>query len=205
MENGWSMKRLIREIVLSSTYRQCSDESEANRAIDPENTYLWRMNRRRLSIEQWRDSILAAGDNLDRLGGKSLELTDKKNVRRTVYGRVSRKKLNDMLMQFDYPDANVHAAKRSATTTAMQKLFVMNNPFMVEQAKRLAKRVAGEGVAASAEQVQSIYSILYSRQPSAAELDLALGFLQLPAESQLTRWEQYSHALLAANEMSYID
>ena len=205
MENGWSMKRLILEIVLSSTYRQCSNESEANRAIDPENNYLWRMNRRRLSIEQWRDSILAAGNNLDRLGGKSLELTDKKNFRRTVYGRVSRKKLNDMLMQFDYPDANVHAAKRSATTTAMQKLFVMNNPFMVEQAKRLAKRVAGEGVAASAEQVQSIYSILYSRQPSAAELDLALGFLQLPAESQLTRWEQYSHALLAANEMSYID
>ena len=205
MENGWSMKRLIREIVLSSTYRQCSDESEANRASDPENTYLWRMNRRRLSIEQWRDSILAAGDNLDRLGGKSLELTDKNNARRTVYGRVSRKKLNDMLMQFDYPDANVHAAKRSATTTAVQKLFVMNNPFMLEQAKRLAKRVAGEGMAASAERVQSIYSILYSRQPSAAELDLALGFLQLPAESQLTRWEQYSHALLAANEMSYID
>ena len=84
-------------------------------------------------------------------------------------------------------------------------LFVMNNPFMVEQAKRLAKRVAGDSAAASAEQVQSIYSILYSRQPSAAELDLALGFLQLPAESQLTRLEQYSHALLAANEMSYID
>ena len=205
MENGWSMKRLIREIVLSSTYRQCSDESEANRPIDPENTYLWRMNRRRLSIEQWRDSILAAGDNLDRLGGKSLELTDKNNVRRTVYGRVSRKKLNDMLMQFDYPDANVHAAKRSATTTAVQKLFVINNPFMVEQAKRLAKRVAGDSAAANAEQVQSIYSILYSRQPSAAELDLALGFLKLPAESQLTRWEQYSHALLAANEMSFID
>ncbi|MDP6795352.1 MAG: DUF1549 and DUF1553 domain-containing protein, partial [Verrucomicrobiota bacterium] len=127
MENGWSMKRLIREMVLSSTYRQCSDESEANRAIDPDNIHLWRMNRRRLSIEQWRDSILAAGDNLERTGGKSLELTNKKNVRRTVYARVSRKKLNDMLMQFDYPDPNVHAAKRSATTTAMQKLFVMNN------------------------------------------------------------------------------
>ena len=205
MENGWSMKRLIREMVLSSTYRQCSDESEANRAIDPGNTHLWRMNRRRLSIEQWRDSILAAGDNLERTGGKSLELTDKKNVRRTVYARVSRKKLNDMLMQFDYPDPNVHAAKRSATTTAMQKLFVMNNRFMVEQAKRLAKRVTGDSSDASAEQVQSIYDILYNRKPSAAELDLALGFLQLPAESRLTRWEQYSHALLAANEMSFID
>ena len=205
MENGWSMKRLIREMVLSSTYRQCSDESEANRAIDPGNTHLWRMNRRRLSIEQWRDSILAAGDNLERTSGKSLELTDKKNVRRTVYARVSRKKLNDMLMQFDYPDPNVHAAKRSATTTAMQKLFVMNNRFMVEQAKRLAKRVTGDSPDASAEQVQSIYDILYNRKPSAAELDLALGFLQLPAESRLTRWEQYSHALLAANEMSFID
>ena len=205
MENGWSMKRLIREMVLSSTYRQCSDESEANRAIDPDNTHLWRMNRRRMSIEQWRDSILAAGDNLERTGGKSLELTDKKNVRRTVYARVSRKKLNDMLMQFDYPDPNVHAAKRSATTTAMQKLFVMNNRFMVEQAKRLAKRVTGDSLDASAEQVQSIYDILYNRKPSAAELDLALGFLQLPAESRLTRWEQYSHALLAANEMSFID
>lgn len=205
MENGWSMKRLIREMVLSSTYRQCSDESEANRAIDPGNTHLWRMNRRRMSIEQWRDSILAAGDNLERTGGKSLELTDKKNVRRTVYARVSRKKLNDMLMQFDYPDPNVHAAKRSATTTAMQKLFVMNNRFMVEQAKRLAKRVTGDSPDASAEQVQSIYDILYNRKPSAAELDLALGFLQLPAESRLTRWEQYSHALLAANEMSFID
>ena len=205
MENGWSMKRLIREMVLSSTYRQCSDESESNRAIDPGNTHLWRMNRRRLSIEQWRDSILAAGDNLERTGGKSLELTDKKNVRRTVYARVSRKKLNDMLMQFDYPDPNVHAAKRSATTTAMQKLFVMNNRFVVEQAKRLAKRVTGDSPDASAEQVHSIYDILYNRKPSAAELDLALGFLQLPAESRLTRWEQYSHALLAANEMSYID
>ena len=205
MENGWSMKRLIREMVLSSTYRQCSDESEANRAIDPGNTHLWRMNRRRMSIEQWRDSILAAGDNLERTGGKSLELTDKKNVRRTVYARVSRKKLNDMLMQFDYPDPNVHAAKRSATTTAIQKLFVMNNRFMVEQAKRLAKRVTGNSSDASAEQVQSIYDILYNRKPSAAELDLALGFLQLPAESRLTRWEQYSHALLAANEMSFID
>ena len=205
MENGWSMKRLIREMVLSSTYRQCSDESEANRAIDPGNTHLWRMNRRRMSIEQWRDSILAVGDNLEQTGGKSLELTDKKNIRRTVYARVSRKKLNDMLMQFDYPDPNVHAAKRSATTTAMQKLFVMNNRFMVEQAKRLAKRVTGDSSDASAEQVQSIYDILYNRKPSAAELDLALGFLQLPAESQLTRWEQYSHALLAANEMSFID
>ena len=205
MENGWSMKQLIREMVLSSTYRQRSHESHVNKAIDSVNTNLWRMNRRRLSIEQWRDSILAAGGSLDRSGGKSLELTDKKNVRRTIYGHISRKKLNDMLMQFDYPDPNVHAAKRSATTTAVQKLFVMNNRFMMEQAQHLAKRVAGDSASASALQVQEIYRLLYNREPSAAELDLALNFLRLPCESQLTRWEQYSHALLASNEMSYID
>ena len=205
MENSWSLKWLVREIILSSTYRQRSNETETNLAKDPENIHLWRMNRRRLSIEQWRDSILAAGNNLERTGGKSLELTDKKNVRRTVYARISRKKLNDMLMQFDYPDANVHAAKRSNTTTAVQKLFVMNNTFMVEQAKNLAKRVFGDSPIAKAEQVHSIYSILYSRKPSEAEIDLALGFLQLPAESRLNRWEQYSHALLAANEMSFVD
>ena len=85
------------------------------------------MNRRRLSVEQWRDSILAASNNLDRRGGESLELTDTKNVRRTIYGRVSRKKLSDILIQFDYPDANVHSAKRSGTTTAIQKLFIINN------------------------------------------------------------------------------
>ena len=205
MENGWSMKRLIREMVLSSTYRQCSDESEANRAIDPGNTHLWRMNRRRLSIEQWRDSILAAGDNLERTGGKSLELTDKKNVRRTVYARVSRKKLNDMLMQFDYPDPNVHAAKRSVTTTAIQKLFMINSSFMVEQAKRLAKRITGDSSATDLAHIQSTYALLYNRKPTRKETDLGLAFLRLPEEGKLTRWEQYSHALLAANEMIFID
>ena len=205
MENGWSMKRLIREMVLSSTYRQCSDESEANRAIDPGNTHLWRMNRRRLSIEQWRDSILAAGDNLERTGGKSLELTDKKNVRRTVYARVSRKKLNDMLMQFDYPDPNVHAAKRSVTTTAIQKLFMINSSFMVEQAKHLAKRITGDSSATDLTHIQSTYSLLYNRKPTRKETDLGLAFLRLPEEGKLTRWEQYSHALLAANEMIFID
>ena len=204
MENGWSIKQLIREIVLSSTYRQDSTSSNANKVIDPTNNYLWRMNRRRLSVEQWRDSILAVSGNLERIGGKSLELSDKNNKRRTVYSRISRKKLNDMLMQFDYPDANVHASARSATTTAIQKLFIMNNQFMAEQSKRLAKRVTGYKMTKS-EQVHKIYSLLYSREPSATELDIAFDFLRLPSESKFTRWEQYSHALLAANEMNYID
>ena len=205
MENNWSIKWLVRELVLSSTYQQNSQIISRNELIDPANIYLWRMNRRRLSVEQWRDSILAASNNLDRRGGESLELTDAKNVRRTIYGRVSRKKLSDILIQFDYPDANVHSAKRSDTTTAIQKLFIINNSFMVEQAKGLAKRITGDSSATDLTHIQSTYALLYNRQPTREETDLGLAFLRLPAEGKLTRWEQYSHALLAANEMMFID
>ena len=205
MENNWSIKWLVRELVLSSTYQQNSQKISRNELIDPANIYLWRMNRRRLSVEQWRDSILAASNNLDRRGGESLELSDAKNVRRTIYGRVSRKKLSDILIQFDYPDANVHSAKRSDTTTAIQKLFIINSSFMVEQAKGLAKRITGDSSATDLTHIQSTYALLYNRQPTREETDLGLAFLRLPAEGKLTRWEQYSHALLAANEMMFVD
>ena len=205
MENNWSIKWLVRELVLSSTYQQNSQIISRNELIDPTNIYLWRMNRRRLSVEQWRDSILAASDNLDRRGGESLELTDAKNVRRTIYGRISRKKLSDILIQFDYPDANVHSAKRSDTTTAIQKLFIINSSFMVEQAKGLAKRITGDSSATDLTHIQSTYALLYNRQPTREETDLGLAFLRLPTEGKLTRWEQYSHALLAANEMMFVD
>ena len=205
MENNWSIKWLVRELVLSSTYQQNSQIISRNELIDPANIYLWRMNRRRLSVEQWRDSILAVSNNLDRRGGESLELTDAKNVRRTIYGRVSRKKLSDILIQFDYPDANVHSAKRSDTTTAIQKLFMINSSFMVEQAKGLAKRITGDSSATDLTHIQSTYALLYNRQPTREETDLGLAFLRLPAEGKLTRWEQYSHALLAANEMMFVD
>ena len=205
MENNWSIKWLVRELVLSSTYQQSSKMVSQNELIDPENIYLWRMNRRRLSVEQWRDSILAASNSLDRRGGESLELTDVKNIHRTVYGRVSRKKLNDILMQFDYPDPNVHSAKRSVTTTAIQKLFMINSNFMVEQAKRLAKRITLGSTMMDSTNIQKTYAILYNREPTNEEINLALSFLQLPVEGKLTRWEQYSHALLAATEMMYID
>ena len=205
MENNWSIKWLVRELVLSSTYQQSSQVISGNELIDPVNMYLWRMNRRRLSVEQWRDSILAASNSLDRRGGESLELTDVKNIHRTVYGRVSRKKLNDILMQFDYPDPNVHSAKRSETTTALQKLFMINSNFMVEQAKRLAKRITLGSTMTDLTNIQRTYAILYNREPTHEEINLALSFLHLPMEGKLTRWEQYSHALLAASEMMFID
>jgi hypothetical protein len=204
MENGWSVKSLVRELVLSATYRQTARTDARKAAVDPANELLWRMNRRRLSVEQWRDAVLFVSGQLDSSGGKSLELDEPTNRRRTVYARVSRLKLNDLLMQFDYPDANVHAEKRAVTTTPTQRLFMLNSPFMLSQSQSLSERLAAEATDDAA-RVRHAYRLLFSRTPEIVELELALEFLQKPTESLVSRCEQYAQMLLASNEMLYVD
>ena len=203
MQNGWSLKQLVREFVLSSTYRQ---SSRVEPAKDPSNESLGRMNRRRLSVEQWRDSVLAASGELVFEGGKSIELNDSANPRRTVYGRISRLKLNDLLMQFDYPDANVHAEKRSLTTSPSQKLFMLNSPFILERAKAFAKRIADSADTDRA-RIHNAYRILFAREPDSDELAVALAYLTKPSSGPAAagRWDQYAQMLLVSNEMLYVD
>jgi mono/diheme cytochrome c family protein len=203
--NGWSVQNLVRELVLSATYRQQSTSDAARVAADPDNTFLARMNRRRLSIEQWRDAILAVtGELVEEPGAKSQDLDDPANHARTVYARISRLKLNDLLLQFDYPDANVHAERRSVTTTPMQKLFVLNSVFMQERANALACRV--EAIASSDEaRIRALYRLLFSREPAPDETALAVAFLHKPSISGMSRWSRYAQLLLASNEMLYVD
>jgi mono/diheme cytochrome c family protein len=205
MERGWSMKTLVREIVLSATYRQSADNRTDQAARDPANESLWRMNRRRLSVEQWRDAVLAAtGELMESPGAKSATVDDPRNYQRTVYARISRLKLNDLLMQFDYPDANVHAEKRSVTTTPMQKLFVLNSLFMQRRATAFAARL--QGTAEDDEtRITLAYRLLFSRDPDDAERALARKFLLRSTTSDMSRWEQYAQLLLASNEMLYVD
>ncbi|HEX4793606.1 MAG TPA: DUF1549 and DUF1553 domain-containing protein [Humisphaera sp.] len=205
MNNGWSIKGLIREIALSSTYRQTSRDNPANAATDPDNEQLWRMNRRRLAVEQIRDAVLTVSNELDPAGGKSLELDDPANLRRTVYTRVSRLKLNDFLMQFDYPDANVHAEKRAVTITPIQKLFMLNSPFMIKRAKALAARFTADPYETDAARINRAYHLLFSRAAQPTEIELALDFLSRPTNADLTRWEQYAQMLLVCDEMLYVD
>src|SRR5437867_266929 len=192
MENGWSVKTLVREIVMSSTYRQSSGAASRQGSADAANELLGRMNLRRLSIEQWRDSVLFVSGELAYEGGKSLELDDPANHHRTLYARISRLKLNDLLMQFDYPDANVHAEKRSVTITASQKLFMLNSPFMLSQARALAGRLQANPAKSDKERVQHAYRLLFGREPEGTELNLALEFLRKPGTPEMTRWEQYA-------------
>ena len=205
MQNGWSVKRLMRELVLSATYRQGSSGSAANAQLDEANDHLWRMNRRQLGIESWRDAIMATAGTLSREGGTSLNLDAPTHHKRTIYSQVSRRELNKTLMLFDYPDANVHAARRSTSTTPTQKLFVMNSPFIIEQSKQLARRIqqiSGDDAA----RIRHAYTLLFAREPEAEELAIAREFLQQPAnESGPNAWEQLAQALLATNEMLYVD
>jgi hypothetical protein len=203
VQSGWSVKGLVREMVLSSTYTQSSLATDAKAAqIDPENRLLAHMNRKRLSVEQWRDSALFVASELSDKGGKSLELDDPKNFRRTVYARVSRLKLHDTLMQFDYPDANIHAERRSNTTTPTQKLYLLNNPFVLARASTLQQKLPGKNDEAK---VTAAYLMLFGRPPEVLELYTALEFLARPSEAAFTRWEQLAQALLASNEFMYVD
>ena len=209
MEAGWSLKWLSREIVLSSAYRQSSRADAAVALADPENRLMSRMNRRRLTVEQWRDSLLTAAGKLEgAIGGPSLDPQDPHERRRTVYSQASRLELNRMLAMFDYPDPNVHADRRVETTTPLQKMFVLNSPFMAEHAKALAERLQRETLD-DAQRIELAYQLLYSRAPTEEEVRLAVGFLRAdgtqdgPAAAE--RWQQYAHVLLAANELLYVD
>lgn len=205
MENDWSIKWLCREILLSSTWRQSSDINVASQSVDPANRLMWRTVRRRLDVESWRDSILLSAGRLDRtIGGKSIDPTDPEETRRTVYSKISRLDLNPMLAMFDFPDPNVHAGSRVETTTPLQKMFVLNSPFMVRQAAALAERCAA-ATDSDEDRVLWAYQTLFGRVPSNAERKLAMEFLGKQDEEHAERWVQYAQILLASNELLMIE
>lgn len=206
IENGWSLKWLHRQILTSSTYQLASSADSENAEKDPDNRWRWRFDRRRLEIEPWRDAVLAISGSLDRtMGGPTLELKPG-NDRRTIYASISRHQLNGTLRIFDFPDANVSAAARTTTTVPQQQLFVLNSAFIIEQAKALAKRVAGEEDEAD-RRVTRVHQLAFGRFPSTQELAVARSFLTTDGQpdDKLSRWEQYCQAILASNELMYLD
>ncbi len=211
MESGWSIKKLHREILLSQAYQRSSQPAttvqNANASLDPDNVYLWRMNRRRMEIEVWRDTLLAIAGNLDpKVYGPTFNMADANSNRRTIYAKISRHELNGILRIFDFPDANVTSAKRTVTTVPQQQLFVLNSDFMVNQSKSLAKNVQ-QARSQIKDQIGYIYELIFSRSPSAQEIEIGTRYLQMPKDpnDRLSRWEQYAQALLATNELMYID
>ncbi|MEZ5355962.1 MAG: PSD1 and planctomycete cytochrome C domain-containing protein [Bryobacteraceae bacterium] len=200
--NGWSIKWLHREIMLSAAYRQSSRPRADAEGADPINRWLWRMNPRRLDIESWRDCILDASGSLDRkLYGISADLDDDPedktpNLRRTIYARISRGRPHTLFKLYDFPDASQHSPARELTTTPLQQLFVMNSDFLEKQSEALAARAARDA-AGEASQVKALYRYALARDPKADEIDLALTFVRQAS------WPQLAQALLATNEMIF--
>jgi hypothetical protein len=207
--SGWSVKGLVREIVLSSTYRQSSNFEAAAYGRDPDNRLLWRMNRRRLDVESWRDAVLSVSGTLDpQLGCPSTNLNDAGNRRRTLYAAVSRHDLNPMLRIFDFPDPNLTSERRVITTVPMQQLFVLNSEFMIRQAKGIAARIEGEKPADDEARIERVYRVVLGRTPKNEERAMVKAFLKSAAaerDAKLTPWEQVAQALLSTNEFTYLD
>src|SRR5204863_1255501 len=128
--------------------------------------------RQRLEVEAWRDAMLAVSNTLDRtLGGPSADLFAGENRRRTIYGKISRHELNNLLRLFDFPDPNLTTGERTVTTVPLQQLFVLNSEFMVRNAKALAARLkasAGD----DAGRIRHAFLLLYGRPVTERELRL---------------------------------
>ena len=200
--NGWSLKWLHKEIMLSATYKQSSRMREAADKADPTNQWMWRMTPRRLDVEAWRDTIIKASGELDLfMGGPSDDATGAVS-RRTVYSEIRRSGLNPMLQLYDFPDASQHQPQRQDTTTPLQQLFVMNSDWMERQAASLA--ALDEGIADGGKRIGAMYRRTFGRDATQNEIDLGLAFLkQRNAEIGREPWEEYAQVLLGANELIY--
>ena len=162
--------------------------SRANRRrrLIPKIDLLWRMNARRLSFEEWRDTLLAVSGELDRtLGGRAAELfaAGSDNRRRTLYGLVDRQFLTTAMRTFDFANPDLHAPQRSETTVSQQALFAMNHPFVANRARGLVARLGDIPSADVAGRVRQLYRLAYQRDPTEAQEHAALAFLAAPPEN----------------------
>ncbi|MFN0129200.1 MAG: DUF1549 and DUF1553 domain-containing protein [Verrucomicrobiales bacterium] len=239
MKNGWSTKKLIREIMLSSAWQQSSlvpdpphGQAEAAVArtsadpmqVDPENTLLWKMNRRRRDFESFRDSLLTVSGRLDpKMGGRPVSLDSAEANRRTIYGFIDRQNLPGLFRSFDFASPDQHAPKRFQTTVPQQALFALNNPFVITQARALAD-LPGDSPEARA---RTIFRRVLSRDPEPDELARAIEFVAAAGGGEsagggedgagdvgppdefsgppLPPWVAYAQVLLISNELMFVD
>jgi hypothetical protein len=178
--DGWSLKKLHRQIMMSATYQQASAAREQAAARDPTNRWLWRMNARRLSFEELRDSLFAVSGDLDiRVGGRPADLFQPPFMkRRTIYGLVDRQFPADVLRVFDCANPDLHTPQRSETTVPQQALFFLNHPLPLERARALADHPSVKDAATPDEKVKQLYRLAYQREPAPGQVRAALAMVR---------------------------
>jgi hypothetical protein len=232
MRDGWSVKRLIRSLVLSRTYQLSSKFDRAAAAQDPENRWLWRMSRRRLDAEALRDGILSISGQLDpspaqsvvaELGVQATGVGVKPNkyahsVRRTVYLPVIRNDLPAIFQLFDFGDSLSVNGRRSTTIVAPQALFMMNSPLVFEAATHTAEIVlAGCGIADDQQVLDRLYVRILGRPPRCDEIEPSLALVHgalsqsagsessVEAPARVQAWAILSQALFCSTSFQYVD
>ena len=212
VSHGQSIKWLQRQILLSAVYQTSVEESTEAHEKDAANRLYSHFNRQRLDAEQLRDSILAAAGDLDLKGtsGPSTDFTPD-NLRRTVFCKVSRYRLNNYLQVFDFPNPSFTAEQRFSSNVPLQQLFFMNNPVVYKQAGILAERVHGEPTDEA--RIAKTYEYVFQRKPTPAEVQLGIKFLSTTPEKPgyaidgkpVTAWSEYARALLSSNEFEFVN
>jgi hypothetical protein len=181
MQDGWSIKKLHRLIMLSSVYQESSENNPRYAELDPQNRLLWRANIRRLEFEAVRDSILALGGQLDlTMGGPSVPLQVGEggySHRRTLYGVVDRRNLPEIYSQFDFANPDITMGKRYETTVPQQALFMMNSPLVVELARKLVNLPEFLDLTGPEARIRFLYDRIFQRPPTGMEIKLGKEFL----------------------------
>lgn len=227
MDGGWSVKKLVREMVLSHTYRQASTYRQDTFAKDPDNRLLWRAHKRRLDAEVIRDSLLSVSGLLDtsrrpgslvaELDGQSISLIGFNPMlpldldgsrRRSVYLPVIRDHLPDVLEQFDVANPNLVTGERDVTNVPMQGLYLLNGNFVQAQASALAERVLRDKPTLP-EQINQVFVLCLSRPPDKSEKAMIDAFwgsrINSYGEERHKLLTVFCQAILAAAEFRYAD
>jgi hypothetical protein len=233
VENGWSMKKMHRLILLSNTYQESSDSQARAAGMDPENTWLWRFSRRRMEAEAIRDSMLSVSGLLNSkmggpgvfppvpsgvltelsataaAGGWKTEKDPAESNRRSVYIFVRRNLRYPMLQEFDAANTFESAHVRTNTVTPSQSLDLLNSDLVRDWARAFAGRVLGDGGRTSDErgQVARAFKLAYGRDASAEEQKLAAAFLekQTPVTGAPAAFVDLCQTLLTSNEFLYLN
>jgi hypothetical protein len=216
VQDGWSVKRLHKTIMLSATYQQASTGTPELARVDPDNRLLARQNRRRLDFEAMRDGLLSASGRLDQtVGGRPVDLFKAPfSTRRTVYGFIDRQNLPGTFRAFDFASPDQHSPQRFQTTVAPQALFLMNSPFVAEQAKAVTNRSDVLAAKTTDEKITKLYRAVLGRVPTTEELAIGREFVAEPegwftgateAMRPFGKWPQYAQVLLLSNEFAFVD
>jgi len=232
VDDGWSLKKLHRRIMLTQTYQMSTQWNERAAQLDPENRLLWRMPRRRIDVEELRDSILAVSGRLDLTMGGTLLRTDPfedlsadgrsrrpsnyESTRRSVYLPVLRGALYDVFRSFDFPDPAVSSGDRPTTTVPAQALFMMNSAIVAQASEYLARRILENPSKTGRDRMVLACQRILGRPATADELAEWGSFLERYAKAATPRggdpdtgrrlaWQGLCRALLSSNEFIYVN